>query len=108
VKPPKSVQVGPHPYSVRVSASGIAARSHQESTCLSGHTDLDLCEITIDPKMVLSQKQDTLLHEVLHALFSLVGCELSHDDEEKLVRRLAPALLQAMQANPALVNYLTA
>lgn len=47
--------------------------------------------------------------QVLHTLTNLVGIntELDAKDEESLVNRLAPALLDCLRANPTFVAYLT-
>lgn len=48
-------------------------------------------------------KRDTVLHEVLHAIHSLLGMEV----EESLVHALTPVLLDVLRANPELVSFLT-
>jgi hypothetical protein len=40
--------------------------------------------IKIDKEMPLSQKNHTLMHEILHALFDLLGLEDLRDDESKI------------------------
>jgi hypothetical protein len=53
--------------------------------------------------------QETLLHECLHACWSLIGASEDVNDavEERLTLRLAPVLLEMLRRNPALVAYLT-
>jgi len=53
------------------------------------------------------QERDTVLHEVLHGLVRIVGLVKDDDEEERIVATLAPILLDALRANPALVRYLT-
>lgn len=67
----------------------------------------------MDPNQGPDQLAATLLHEVLHAVWSTVG--LSHanlaeveDREETVVAALEPLLLDVLRRNPKLVRYLTA
>lgn len=52
---------------------------------------------------------ETLLHEILHCVTESAGinAELGEAEEEKLVRRVAPLLLDVLRRNPDLVAYLT-
>jgi Zn-dependent peptidase ImmA (M78 family) len=59
-------------------------------------------EIQIKSGMSKSAEQNTVLHEVMHAI--LQEYEL---DSEELVRVVTPALLGLLKDNPALVDYLT-
>ena len=61
------------------------------------------CLIEIGTHQCDTQKRDTLLHEVLHA----VEHELNVTVTEKAIRMLATGLLAVLRHNPALVAYLT-
>ena len=107
---PYQIQIGPHTYHINTHQPDLDRETLKDST----HPNLGLCDPTtltiyMTVHQAPSQQQDTLLHETLHALFSLIGAgeDIDHDTEEKLVRRLAPALLQTLQNNPQLVHYLT-
>lgn len=52
-------------------------------------------------------EQDTVLHEVMHAIFRQQGRPYTKA-EEKFVTLMAPGLLPVLQANPALVRFLCA
>ena len=61
------------------------------------------CEIRIAIGMDPQQRRDTLLHEVMHAIFSETALTMDFkedDDEEKIVRRLSTGLLQVLRENP--------
>lgn len=103
------VIVGPHTYEVTVDKNAINACSSKSEDSLVGQCDTALCHIIIDPEQSASQLTDTLLHEVLHACFELIGAssDIDHDTEEKLVRRLSPVLIQVLRDNPDLIEEIT-
>lgn len=96
---PTSVKVGPHPY--KVAASDDVAHATGEDEGLFGHVDHRACVITIGSDMSLSQSQDTVLHEALHAVLLYLG-----KDDEDLVALITPPLLDLLQRNPRMVEYL--
>jgi hypothetical protein len=75
-----------------------------------GACDTVRLTVVLDPDLAPSQLAETTIHELLHAVFSLIGAgeDVTGEVEERLVLRLAPVLLQVLRANPALVSYLTA
>lgn len=108
MSPPKTVTVGPHIYKIVCDTNAINAQCVDQGKALLGNCRSPEGVITIDPKQSESQLADTVLHETLHALMNLVGAteDISDEDEEKLVRRLAPALLDVIRRNPKWVAYL--
>jgi len=52
--------------------------------------------------------RDTLLHEILHAILGYSPLTLRHDEEEQIVRSIAPWLLTTLRDNPSLIEYLLA
>jgi predicted Zn-dependent protease with MMP-like domain len=58
--------------------------------------------IAVDTEQGADQVRDTLLHEVIHIVFGL----LDRDADDALVRPLATVLLEALRANPQLVEFL--
>lgn len=58
--------------------------------------------IYIDPALTLQPLQDTLLHEIIHAIL-----QAYEKDSELLVRILTPAMLGLIKDNPHLVRLLT-
>lgn len=103
------IAVGPHVYEVVIDKDAINACSAKLDEPVVGQCDTSACQIVIDPDQSPTQLLDTLLHEVLHACFDLIGAssDVDHDTEEKLVRRLSPVLIQVLRDNPGLVDEIT-
>lgn len=103
MKPPKVIYVGTFDYDVEVK---------KLQTDLFGETDNTNSTISLHKKQSLANLRDTLMHEVLHAVFFASGiCRLlgwDNETEEKAIRMLTPWLLQLIQENPALIEFLTA
>ena len=68
-----------------------------------GKTRFRECDMEIAEDQCLQQKQDTLLHEVLHACFNDLGLE----PKEDTVCALGATLLAVLRENPQLIEYLT-
>ena len=69
-------------------------------------------EILISPD-VPDVEQETLLHEILHALIDQTGLAsdggpLTGDQEEQVIRTLSPLLLHTLKSNTALTRWLLA
>jgi|SRR6185436_738267 hypothetical protein len=106
---PKKVKVGHARYTVRYEEN-LATIAGANGTCGE-----DTQTILIDPLMGPDMERDTVLHEVLHAVFHLSDARaaLPKDDngdakeaEEKVIRPLASSLLSLLRDNPKLVDYL--
>ena len=100
VKLPEVVYVGPADYLIR----------HKGKYPLLGETFPDDTEIVIRKRQSFCSKQNTLLHEVIHAIVWESGyrqiAELSTDTEENLVRILTPWILAFIQDNPDAMAFL--
>jgi hypothetical protein len=107
-KPPRAIRVGPLVYTVSEDRTQLLEAVRAEQSGLLGITDHSAATITLDKRQAPCMKRDTLLHEVLHCLTQTTGIadELG-DNEEGVVRRLAPALLGVLRDNAKLVAYLT-
>ncbi len=107
---PDYVDIGPHRYTIVCDEAAIDKVSREEQDDLLGHTDHGTTTITLSPDQSASMLADAVLHEVLHALTSVTGIanDLGDDDDEAMVNRLSPALLDALRRNPALTAYLVA
>jgi hypothetical protein len=94
---PTTVKVGPHVYSV-IRKSGIN---------YNGICEFDTLQICVKKRLRKSKAQEILLHEILHACThpSLNG-DKPYKDEE-FVDGVTPTLLQVLQENPKLLEYLT-
>ena len=62
--------------------------------------------VKIRSDQAAGQQRDTLLHEILHAVVTVVGQEC-HEGIEDVVAALSPTLLDTLRRNPDLVKYLT-
>ena len=69
---------------------------------LVGECDTDKQTITVQDKLPLESEQDTLLHEVLHAIDEMVDAKM----KESQVKILATGLLAVLKDNPKLVSYI--
>jgi hypothetical protein len=109
VKPPAKVKVGPHTYTVVVDRAAIDRLSAEGGEKRLGECDAQRLTITVDPDQAPSQLADTLVHELLHACFDLIGAgeDISNETEEKLVRRLSPVLVSMIKDNQRLASWIT-
>lgn len=74
----------------------------------SGKCKSDLCQIWVGTESDPQQIRDTMLHEVLHAVYGEMGLGEDIEDkyEESIVRRLATGLLYVIRHNPKLMDFL--
>lgn len=106
MKTPKRVKVGPHVY--RIESGGVTADALDQAEA-AGMTHVMRSLIRIDTSSSATQAADTLLHEALHAVWSMVGFRsdsILADKEEEMISRLTPALLGLIRDNPKLVRYM--
>jgi hypothetical protein len=96
---PKTVKVGAHVYTV-------LRKSKAQLTGNVGECDFDGLQILVRERLKKSVAKETLLHELLHAVVypSLNGKTATDED---FVTSMAPVLLQVIQENPELLEYLT-
>ena len=75
-----------------------------------GLTDSDQRAIVINSEQAKESMQETFLHECLHAMVASVALNrdllADDEDEERMVKRLAPALLLFLRDNPGAVEFL--
>lgn len=76
--------------------------SWQEHLGAQGETDHHLLTIKIETGKAKEQEQDTVFHEVLHAVDYTMQAKLS----ERQVATMATGLLAVLKENPSLVEYL--
>lgn len=105
IKRPQSIKILGKAYKVRVvteRADGFEAGDY-------GECDNDKHVITIIAGRSLGNDQDTLLHEIIHAVAFQMGVDgeiNKRAQEEKWVQALATGLLAVMKDNPGTVSYL--
>ena len=99
VSMPKTVKVGAHVYSIIRKPK--SAMGDDLGTC-----GFDEVQIVVRKGLRKSVAKETLLHELLHACtYPSLNSKTATD--EKFVTAVAPSLLQMLQDNPELVEYLT-
>jgi len=100
VQIPEVVFIGAADYLIR----------HKAKYPLLGETLPDDTEIIIRKAQSACSKQNTLLHEILHAIVWESGyrqvADLSTDQEETMVRVLTPWILAVLQDNPNVLTFL--
>lgn len=69
---------------------------------LNGECDTDKQKILVRDGQPLESEQDTLLHEVLHAIDEAMGLKM----KEAQVKGAATGLLAVLKRNPAFTAYL--
>lgn len=102
---PTKIKVGPHWYSV-------IRKKKSEMPKLDGDRLYALCDpdrlhILIQIGLRVSKVKEYLVHELGHACNFLAGTYGKTLEEEEFVDKLAPHLLQVLQDNPELLEYLT-
>lgn len=108
---PKTVTILGQEFSVKVLTRDESLyRGAPESAV--GATDLNKQVIMVRGPEDLSVHQalETLVHETLHGIFYLFGlrAHVLDEDDEPLIKVLAPALLHTLRDNPLLVEAITA
>lgn len=105
MKPPTTVKVGPFRYEI-VDGPEFHEKARGDANC-NGLTDFDHERIYVDPGLSPRMKRETIFHELLHTITDMVGLRSEADEDEELVRALAPALLATLLDNPDLARWLT-
>lgn len=81
---------------------------HEDMMAVLGACDRDRNVISLDPDTGYDRLRETFLHENLHAI--ITKANLHHDllatNEEAVVARLSPLLLQWLRDNPTAVEFL--
>jgi len=97
---PASVKVGPHWYKILRKPKKLMPDD-------LGSFDSTTLQIWVRQRLRKSKAAEILLHECLHACLHSVANGVSQNEEEDFVGGTSPVLLQVLQDNPELVEYLT-
>lgn len=103
---PDRITIGPAVYTVSTDEVDLLRACRSDRADLLGHVDHRHLTIVLDADQAPGSLRDTLLHECLHAVLDYTGLAYEIDNDEALVRRLAPALLDLLRRNPPLVKAL--
>lgn len=111
MKPPTHIKIGASVYRLHVDKKAWKQRLSKsgDAHTTRGHTSTHKHEIWCDPSGAETLVRETVLHEVLHALFDDSGAPIADDvdQEEIVIRALSPRLYAVLVENPGLVAYLT-
>lgn len=114
VETPKTVRIGPYIY--RISSDAAEWKKHvakirkenpedHEEAC--GYTVNLRQLILLDPDQEKDMLADTLLHEILHALYYTSGLgEIESPTEEQIVFIYSPHLLALLRNNPEILQFM--
>jgi hypothetical protein len=110
MKVPKTVQIGPLLWRITTSLADYQAFALSENDKALGFCRLEDLTIVIKPSIPTVLKQETLLHEVLHAIVATQGGVVptakGSELEEAFVSATSPMLLLVLRDNPDLVAFL--
>ena len=99
-KTPKKLKIGAVDYTTHLLPAGT---KDQYGACVYTHQ-----RIYLSPEMLHQQASDTLLHEVIHAIWSEAGLDHIPDlNEETIVRTMATWLRMIIRDNPSFVQFIT-
>lgn len=99
--PAKSIRIGPFDYTLGTLPKDKAAR--QLGECTPADLTILLAKSFASPV----QHAETLLHEILHAVFATMALDAKKDGEERIVECMAVGLAMVMRDNPALFKWIT-
>jgi hypothetical protein len=114
IKPPSTLRVGPFIYTIDVVEGPLKLEDEDESdsdkpSLLMGKTITHSQKIEILAGMPYEVERETLFHEILHAIYSMVGAPDDgdpHVGEEKLVQMFSPPIVDIFDRNPELITYM--
>ena len=103
-KLPDRADIGPYTYMIEINDSVIM--DCEDDLC--GFCDPLKQAIFLRSGLGETFEKETLLHELLHGMFDMIGLshELGVDQEENIVRRLSPILLDFLMSNSHVLEYL--
>lgn len=105
---PHFIRVGSHKYSVVFSSEDLALIGLREKADLLGHTNHWNLTITIHNNLSHTIERESLLHEVIHAIWTVSGMDVIKDpiSEEAMVRCVEHVFFQVLTNNPIFLRYL--
>ena len=105
---PHFIMVGSHKYTVTYSTEELAITGLRIKATLLGHTNHWALTITIQEGLPHTIERETLLHEVIHAIWSVSGVgEDKSMEQETMVRGVEQIFFQVLTNNSTFLKYLT-
>ena len=102
MKLPDVIKVGPYDFVIEEWTPRMAAANERYGEC-----SCQELTIRIDSSLVPIKMADTLLHELLHAVWWVWGID-DGDNEERTVHKLAIGLTAVWRDNPGLLDWFDA
>lgn len=114
---PKSIQVGPFKIDIKLvdkpekmhellkKADKTPEKHEDDEDHLNGLYDADKQTIYIDKNQASGMMAETLFHEMLHAVWGVVGGWSSDIDEERVVSMMSATILDTLKRNENLGKY---
>lgn len=99
--PPHTVRIGAIRYTIE-----LVDRAELGDYGRVGECNVNTATIRVADNRPDAVLAETLIHEVLHALFHDIGLDWEAEDEERMVERMSPRLAALIGDNPALFEYL--
>ena len=101
MKPPKQLKIGASVWTV-----AVVKDLSDTSGDLYGRSSPRSVSIEMSSSQDDQQMRDTLLHEVMHAICSNIPLFKNSQQEERVLRALAPWLLAVLRENKSFTDYL--
>lgn len=106
---PDHVTIGPFRYEVIYDEKQLGLESMDDATEPAwGHISFKAETIVLDPRRTEAGLRTSLIHEILHGVFDVVGVHHNLDDYnlESLIQTLDNMLTDTLRENPQLLLYL--
>jgi hypothetical protein len=104
MKYPEWFEMGPTRWTIKWDENLIKSYRVEHGEDVIGYCDSNKCEIVVSPKLAISRKQETLIHEIGHA--ACVFIDKDKMSEETFVANAMPFILQALRSSTKLRKFL--
>ena len=109
---PDHVWIGPHKFDILYDEKQLGLETMDDGEQPAwGHISFTRGTITLDPRRPESGIRSSLLHEVVHGVWQIVGLPADKLDgytEEIVINALSEILSMVLRLNPDLLAYMTA
>jgi hypothetical protein len=106
-QPPRQVEVGYLEVQVETEPDALARSVYNTGSSVFGTYDERTGTVVLDTTVPLRVQQESLVHELLHAVVKQTGLQWEEDKEEAVVRTLSPFILMLIRNNPGLIKWLS-
>lgn len=113
IERPGYVWIGPHKFTIHYDQQYSLDLTRTGGVDRFGETSMANMTIVVSNARAFTGMQETILHEILHALIWQAGIDVpenpdasGHEREEKLVGQLSGVLLDCIKRNPQVFDWL--